>query len=175
VSEAKGTDWEAIEQAYRAGQLSVRAIGELHGVGESTIRKRATTHGWMRDLTEKVQVATREKLTRDTPVRSAGAQCAVVRTDEEIVEAASNVGASIVFAHREGLAHWRAISNRLCAFLASADINEDNHGDIARSLNAGVDAQIKVIKAERQAYNLDEVSSEESFEERLVRLVGDSQ
>ena len=35
------------------------------------------------------------------------------------------------------------------------DVTADNAGDFARSLNAGVDAQLKVIKGERQAYNLD--------------------
>lgn len=47
-------DWEAIESAYRAGSLSVRAIGEKHGVNHATILKRANKEGWQRDLTEKV-------------------------------------------------------------------------------------------------------------------------
>ncbi|MCY4125409.1 MAG: hypothetical protein OXF59_09485 [Pseudomonas sp.] len=34
-------------------------------------------------------------------------------------------------------------------------MNEDNLGDFSRALNAGVDAQLKVIKGERQAYGLD--------------------
>ncbi|MCP6362807.1 hypothetical protein Q8F99_26925, partial [Klebsiella pneumoniae] len=39
-------DWEAIESAYRAGSLSVRAIGEKHGVNHATILKRANKEGW---------------------------------------------------------------------------------------------------------------------------------
>lgn len=34
-------------------------------------------------------------------------------------------------------------------------LTEDNHASMARSITAGVDAQIKVIKAEREAYNID--------------------
>ncbi|VVN10376.1 hypothetical protein PS639_03756 [Pseudomonas fluorescens] len=34
---AKQPSWEAIERAYRAGLLSVRAIGESHGVNHATI------------------------------------------------------------------------------------------------------------------------------------------
>lgn len=34
-------------------------------------------------------------------------------------------------------------------------MTNDNHNEFARSLNAGVDAQLKVIKGERQAYNSD--------------------
>lgn len=37
-------DWEAIESAYRAGSLSVRAIGEKHGVNHATILKRANCY-----------------------------------------------------------------------------------------------------------------------------------
>lgn len=169
MSEAKGTDWEGVERVYRAGQLSVRAIGEQFGCSHTAVANRAKREGWQRDLTGKVRSATMAKVS--TSVATEGLQRQLA-TEAEIVEEASNVGASIILAHRTALAHWRGISNRLCAFLASADINEDNHGDIARSLNSGVDAQIKVIKAERQAYNLDEVSDAESFEDRLARLMG---
>lgn len=32
--ERKPTDWEAIEREYRAGQISLRAIGSAFGVAE---------------------------------------------------------------------------------------------------------------------------------------------
>jgi hypothetical protein len=37
----KQPDWEAIKRAYRAGSLSVRAIGDAQGVNHATILKRA--------------------------------------------------------------------------------------------------------------------------------------
>lgn len=146
-------DWEAIESAYRAGLLSIRAIADKHGVTEGGIRKRAKQHGWPRNLTVKVREATKAKLVR-SEVRSSGTQAAV-RTDEEIIDEASDEAASVVLAHREGLAAWRGITNKLRDFLADAEITEDNHASMARSITAGVDAQIKVIKAEREAYNID--------------------
>ncbi|MNH31475.1 hypothetical protein D3C79_918460 [compost metagenome] len=61
----------------------------------------------------------------------------------------------MVLAHRTGLANWRSIADKLSVALAEMDVNEDNLGDFSRALNAGVDAQLKVIKGERQAYGLD--------------------
>lgn len=145
-------DWEAIESAYRAGSLSVRAIGEKHGVNHATILKRANKEGWQRDLTEKVRAATKAKVTKS--VTKDGNQSPVV-TDEQIVDQASDEAASVVLAHREGLAAWRGITNKLRDFLNDAEITEENHASMARSITAGVDAQIKVIKAEREAYNID--------------------
>lgn len=146
----KSIDWESVEASYRSGSPSVRALADAHGLTEGAIRKKATKEGWTRDLTSKVLAATKEKLVR-AQVRSESTQ----RTDAEIVEDESELRAGLVLAHRTGLAQWRTISNKLSAFLSSVEVTEDNHGDFARSLNAGVDAQLKVIKGERQAYNLD--------------------
>lgn len=145
-------DWEAIESAYRAGSLSVRAIGEKHGVNHATILKRANKEGWQRDLTEKVRAATKVKVTKS--VTKDGNQSPVV-TDEQIIDQASDEAAAVVMAHRESLAAWRDITNKLRDFLEDADITEENHASMSRSITAGVDAQIKVINAERKAYNLD--------------------
>lgn len=145
-------DWEAIESAYRAGSLSIRAIGEKHGVNHATILKRANKEGWQRDLTEQVRTATKAKVTKS--VTTAGNQSPVV-TDAQIVDQASDEAAFVVLAHREGLAAWRGITNKLRDFLNDAEITDENHASMARSITAGVDAQIKVIKAEREAYNID--------------------
>ncbi|MBG8559153.1 MULTISPECIES: hypothetical protein [Pseudomonas] len=148
----KQPDWEAIERAYRAGSLSVRAIGESQGVNHATILKRAKKEGWARDLTEQVRIATKQKVT--TSVTGASNQSPVV-TDADIIDEASSQAASVVLAHRTGLANWRAIADKLSVALAEIDVDEDNLGDFSRALNAGVDAQLKVIKGERQAYGLD--------------------
>ncbi|WP_313203366.1 hypothetical protein [Pseudomonas sp.] len=148
----KQPDWEAIERAYRAGSLSVRAIGESQGVNHATILKRAKKEGWVRDLTEQVRIATKQKVT--TSVTSTSNQSPPV-TDADIIDEASSQAASVVLAHRTGLANWRSIADKLSVALAEMDVNEENLGDFSRALNAGVDAQLKVIKGERQAYGLD--------------------
>lgn len=150
---AKQPDWEAIERAYRAGSLSLRGIADKYDTNEGTIRSRAKKHGWQRDLTDKVRTATKEKLSRNASRTDSTRR--EVRDDAQIVEEASDEAASIVLAHRADLAKWRRISNKLRLALDDIDIDEDNVGDFSRALNAGVDAQLKVIKGERQAYNLD--------------------
>lgn len=149
---AKQPDWEAIQRAYRAGSLSVRAIGDAQGVNHATILKRAKKEGWARDLTEQVRAATKQKVTKS--VTTDGNHAPLV-TDAEIIEEASDQAAAVVLAHRTGLAQWRTIANKLCVALHGIEVTEENIGDFSRSLNAGVDAQLKVIKGERQAYNID--------------------
>ncbi|MBI6547255.1 hypothetical protein [Xenorhabdus lircayensis] len=146
-------DWEAIESAYRAGSLSIREIAAKHGVSDTAIRKRASANGWQRDLTDQVKKATRTKLVR-SEVRRVGSQPAV-RTDEDIIEQASSEAAGVVLGHRTDLADWRRITNKLRTFLDDVEITEDNHASIARTITAGVDAQIKLIKGERESYNID--------------------
>ncbi|WP_213941198.1 hypothetical protein [Pseudomonas sp. dw_612] len=150
-------DWEAIERAYRAGSLSIRAIGELHGANHATILKRAKKHGWERDLTEQVRAATQRKVT--TSVTTAFGKSEAV-TNAQIIDEASDQAAALVLFHRHSWAVWSGIATRLSAFLAEADIDEKTHGDFARSLNAGVDAQLKIIKGQRQAYNLGDDNGE---------------
>lgn len=146
-------DWEAIESAYRAGSLSIRAIADKHGVSDTAIRKRATQNGWQRDLTEQVQKATRQKLVRKE-VRNDGSR-EHVRTDEEIINEAADEAASVVIEHRTDLARWRRIANKLGDFLDDVEFTTENHASLSRSLVAGIDAQVKIIKAEREAYNID--------------------
>jgi len=146
-------DWEAIESAYRAGSLSIRAIADKHGVSDTAIRKRATQNGWQRDLTEQVQKATRQKLVRKEVRNDSSREH--VRTDEEIVDEAADEAASVVIEHRVDLARWRRIANKLGDFLDDVEFTEDNHASLSRSLVAGVDAQVKIIKAEREAFNID--------------------
>lgn len=146
-------DWEAIESAYRAGSLSIRAIADKHCVSDTAIRKRATQNGWQRDLTEQVQKATRQKLVRKE-VRNDGSR-EHVRTDEEIVNEAADEAASVVIEHRTDLARWRRIANKLGDFLDDVEFTTENHASLSRSLVAGIDAQVKIIKAEREAYNID--------------------
>ena len=97
-------DWEGIEREYRAGQLTLRKIGELYGVTEGAIRKRAKRDGWERDLTAKVQEAVRNKL-----VRSIGTQKSDPRTEGEIIAAAAMRGADVVLAHRDDIKAGREL------------------------------------------------------------------
>ncbi len=165
---AKQPDWEAIERAYRAGSLSIRTIAERNNISDTAIRSKARKNGWTRDLSDQVRQAAKAKLVR-TEVRTEGSHCEP-RTDDEIVEEAATEAASVVLAHRTGLANWRAIADKLSVALAEIDVNEDNLGDFSRALNAGVDAQLKVIKGERQAYGLDSEEGNKTVDELAAMM-----
>lgn len=143
-------NWESIERDFRAGQLSIRHLAAKHDVPESTVRSKAKALGWQRDLTEDVRAATRAKLSRSSRTDVTHAD------DVRIVQAASDDAASIVEAHRKAIGQWRMIAERLAQHLATMEISNDNHDRYSRSLNAGIDALMKTIKGERQAYQLDE-------------------
>jgi hypothetical protein len=98
--DAKQPDWEAIERAYRAGALSIRAIAERHGVSDTAIRKRAKAGNWERDLSEQVRKEVRNKLVRGE-VRDD--QPANPENDAEIIEEAAQEGATVVRSHRRDI------------------------------------------------------------------------
>lgn len=149
-------DWEAIEREYRAGMLSLREIGRRHNVTEGAIRKRAKADGWVRQLADKVRTAVREKLVRDDGTHQPRA------TDEEIVEAAAEIGKQVQLTHRNDLRQLRAIgvilTTRLAAFLNGETPDgpfkgeKETPGDLFEKL-----ARVKsrLIPLERQAHNLD--------------------
>lgn len=146
-------DWEAIERDYRAGQLSIRHLAANHGVPESTVRTKARTLGWRRDLTREVQAATRAKLAQ-------GSRSKTTQDDAQIIDYASNDAASIIEVHRKAIGQWRDLAKRFADRLQALDISDEDHDKFARSLNAGIDALMKAVKGERQAYSLDAIHSE---------------
>lgn len=171
---AKRPDWEAIEAAYRAGLLSIRNIAGHHGVGESTIRKRANKQGWQRDLSHRVKAAAKDK-----QVRNSGARTELrtgPRTDEQIVDEASDEITNVVIGHRKYIAQWKGITTKLAATLSEMDVDGVNHSEFARSLNSGVDALGKCIKLERQAYGMDDddkTKEGKTFEELMSEVAPD--
>jgi hypothetical protein len=50
-------DWDAIERAYRAGQLSIKELARQHKFSDS-----AKAKGWTRDLSDAVRTRVRESL-----------------------------------------------------------------------------------------------------------------
>jgi hypothetical protein len=167
---AKRHDWEAIEAEYSAGVKSIRAIASDYGIGESAIRKRAKRDGWQRDLSHSVRSAVKSKL-----VRSSSAQ-SDVRTDADIIDSASDELTQIVVGHRKHIATYKGIAGKLAITLSEINVDESNHGDFARSLNSGVDALGKLIKLERQAYNMDDDSKDDdtkTFEQLMQSVAPD--
>jgi hypothetical protein len=106
----KQLDWESIEKHYRAGKLSIREIGQC-GCDEKQIRRRAGAEGWVRDLSEKINEAVRNKVVRSS-VRITDP------TEREIVESASNEGAAVLTLQRKDIIALREFEEKLLEELA---------------------------------------------------------
>jgi len=154
-------DWAAIEEQYRAGQMSLRAIGEQHGCTEGAIRKRAKAHGWERDLSDKVRREVRTQLVRS--------QVRTNATEEEIIEAAASTGAQVIQKHRGIIARTAALAESMLIELENP-IEDMELSKRAVTLRTLGDTVQRVVTMERQAYNLDEEHTEDSLEDRLMRL-----
>ncbi len=126
-------DWEQIENAYRAGVLSLREIASAHGITEGAIRKRAKRDGWSRDLTAKIK-SKADDLVRNSAVRSE------VRTessvpDRVLIEANAEVIATIRLEHRSDISRSRNLVIKLLEELESQTENRDLYdqlGDLMR-------------------------------------------
>ncbi|MNZ90526.1 hypothetical protein D3C78_1094910 [compost metagenome] len=141
-----------------------------------------------------------ERAAKETPNGNTVSSGGNTPTQEDI-EVAVQTNLVVMGRHRKDIAHGHRIVGLLFSQLEEAAqsraeleeaIEEECQGDengqrrgrmlkaISLPVHAGVIRDLStalknLIPLERQAYNLDEVSSEESFEERLARLVGDSQ
>lgn len=178
----RSPDWEQIENAYRAGVLSLREIAGQRGISEGAIRKRAKRDGWTRDLAAKIK-SKADDLVRTRAVRSE------VRTegsipDRVLIEANAEVIANIRLEHRSDISRSRNLVIKLLNELESQTDNKelfDQLGELMRKpddkgvdkLNdlyhkvislqgrtttmKGLSDSLKtLVTLERQAYGLDE-------------------
>lgn len=162
MTDRKPVDWGKVEAEYRAGMLSSREIGRRHGVTEGAIRKKAKAEGWVRALADKVRAAVREKLVRVDGTQEPRA------TDEEVIEAAAEIGKQVQLTHRSDLMQLRAIgvilTTRLAAYLNGDPTDgpfigaKETPGDLFEKLSR---VKSRLIPLERQAHNLDEGGSED--------------
>ncbi len=110
MAERKQVDWESVERDYSAGLLSLREIGDKHGVTEGAIRKKAKKEEWVRDLTAKIAKKT-DDLVRKEMVRSE------VRSEKasekEVIEANAQAIVNIKLAHRGDIRKSKRIVNAL--------------------------------------------------------------
>jgi predicted DNA-binding protein YlxM (UPF0122 family) len=164
----KDLDWEAIEQEFRAGQISVAEIARKHGTSHQAIFQRAKRKNWKRDLTSTIKQRTQQKLVADVADRNA--------TDDEIAEAASDRAANVVRSHRKDIASLRELESNLIKELNSNPTKlyiTQYQGEIvekvvrltaaerAQAANNLANVQHKRIQLERQAFNIGTDSDED--------------
>ena len=143
---SKIQDIEALERDYRAGMLSLREIGRLHGITDGYIRKIAHERDWERDLGAQVR----------NRVRSDALKQGEEQSEEEIIQGAAAKGVSIVRKHQ------RIIDKMLGAVEALGEDSENigKMGDpdkdrITNRLGTLTQSLSKLIPLERQAQGLD--------------------
>lgn len=111
MTDKKPTDWERIEQLYRAGVLSVREIGAACGVSHTAINKRAKASGWDRDLQAKIKAKADALVSKAEVSKQVSTEA--VATERAIVEANAKVIADIRIAHRTDIGRSRELANKL--------------------------------------------------------------
>lgn len=159
-------DWEKIEEQFRVGKLSIRAIAAEHGITEGAIRRRARETGWQRDLSDKVRRAVRRELVRSSVRAVCGPEkCAQER---EIVEAAAAEGVSIVLKHQRFLARMLNIGDKMLT-----DIEKlMSDGESPTQLVGALDILSRVVgrsfPLEREAHGLDDKEQATSDDEKTV-------
>lgn len=169
-------DWDAVEVEYCKGILTNYALASVHGISEAAIRKKAKEKGWVRDLKEKIRLATDRKVREKVRESAHGKQ-----NEQNEIEIAAETQATIIIAHRKDIRKSRTIGTKLFLeleaqidnielyeqlgeLMKNPDANYDKLNDIYRKVVAmpgRVDAFKKLtdslkttIGLERQAFGL---------------------
>lgn len=189
-------DWELIESLYRAGVLSVREIAASHGTSHTAINKRAKAHGWERDLKAKIKARADALVSKAEVSKKVSTE--TLATEKAIVEGNAQVVADIRMSHRRDISRSRRLCIKLLEELEGATDERATIQEIIAQLKDGEDAdtamldlaskmmslpnRTKIMKEiaealrvlialERQAYGIDDATAEESYEDRLARLM----
>lgn len=176
------TDWEAVQELYRVGVASLRAIAAQHHCTEGAIRKRAKKESWPRDLKAKVK-AKAEELVRKSEVRKTVRKGQAV-TETMQIAAAATLQADIIIRHRQDIPAARKLVSKLFTELelqtdgidllrelgeimrAEGKDGQDKRNDLynkiislsgrSTTLKSLVDSLKVMIGLEREAFGLDD-------------------
>jgi hypothetical protein len=176
-------DWAAVERDYRAGNFTLRELGEKYGCTHAAIGKQVKKHGWTQDLSKAVKAATNAKLIEEAVTREvANSSQAVTNT----VLAAAEVNKQVILQHRGDIREARdALADLLAELRNGALLAEEQEllaqilagdgaepkdeaearrvvskaiglGNRVASIKALAEAMTKLQAAERKAFGLDE-------------------
>lgn len=127
MAKPKNLDWFAIESDYRTGVMSLRALGEKHGLSEGAIRKAARENGWQKDLAGNVAASTRNKLVRESAAAKLNMPVKEVakKTDAEIIDSAAETQKGIVLIHRAEIKRLRNLVTRMAEEMEAISIERE--------------------------------------------------
>jgi hypothetical protein len=187
MTDKQPTDWERIEQLYRAGVLSLREIAiACPGPNHVAIARRAKKFGWVQDLSAKIKAKANDLVTRQAVTADVTAERAV--SDKAVIEINAQAIASIRMAHRGDIARGRRLTNKLLDELEGLTDNRelfDQLGELMRdpddngfdkrndlygkvislpgrskTMKEMADTLKTLVSLERQAFNLDEAEGD---------------
>lgn len=177
-------DWDVIERDYRIALLTMRQLAEKHHVDTSSISRRANKEGWQRDLAERVNQLTNNRIANslmiDEEVEKMHTENHLKSTQADMlaVELSSKETFEIVRGHYQ-IARYleslmlkmldeieeqireRVILSELKTMLHESDPraalalhNLTSVGSRMNTLKAATDIHEKIVKIERQAFNI---------------------
>lgn len=187
MTDKQPTDWERIEQLYRAGVLSLREIAiACPGPNHVAIARRAKKFGWVQDLSAKIKAKANDLVTRQAVTADVTAERAV--SDKAVIEINAQAIASIRMAHRGDIARGRRLTNKLLDELEGLTDNRelfDQLGELMRdpddngfdkrndlygkvislpgrskTMKEMAETLKTLVTLERQAFNLDEAEGD---------------
>lgn len=200
MSTKQTIDWDAIERDYRVGQMSLRALATKHQVTPGAISKKAKAKAWVQDASQEVRERTRAALltTPEATETVSGNTVSIegnapTRAD---IDTAVSTNLTIIHGHRRDIAAGRGLVGMLFQQLGEAardredienlieeETKDDENGQRRQKMLKAVSlpghatvlrdlstALKNLIPLERQAFSLDDVSTTETFEERITRL-----
>lgn len=143
MTEAKkpAPDWERIEIDYRAGVLSTRELGVVHGVSHTAINKRAKAGDWSRDLKAKIQAKAEALVSRQAVSTEVSSQR--LATEREVIDANAQQIARVRGEHRSDIRRGRALVLELLGELEGQTLHREvleELGELMRRENeSGID------------------------------------
>lgn len=170
-------DREALERDYRATNLTLRELAEKHGTSHSAIANLVKRHGWQRDLTDAVKLATKAKLIEQAVhARVHESVTTAVRDVTNVVTLQAEINAAITNRHRSLITI--ALRNQAEADAKLAEVREsvDNIKDAKLLVDATSVSNASVgrlIDLERKLYGLDDQDdkgSNATYEDMLLEV-----
>lgn len=116
-TKAPKADWELIERDYRLGVKSLREIAKEHGITHAAIAKKAKQFSWVRDLSEKVQAAAKDKVTKALVSKAVTAETTL--KDTQSTEVMADVVSRVDLQNRDDLSAVLDVQRNLAQELAS--------------------------------------------------------
>jgi len=166
LAEKPPVDWEAIERDYRAGMMTLRQVGEIHGVTHGAINKRAKRDGWDRDLSAKI------KAKADSLVSKQGVSKEVSKeeldTEKAIINANAQAITDIILSHRTGIRKLRGIAEQLMNRLEDEDSGIEFPGKVSATKTLSETLK-NLVGLERQAFNID--GARDPFDDKPVESI----